>query len=163
MQTVFISKNVAKAYQRGVLPIVTSIEWVNRVYCRFDNVAVSLTDCDWNKAHQVHGSLFLGTRSCMVLVCTYWIRLVLVLGQRKSRRAYAVLSQPWQLSWLQAYRPVSNSYVLSAKQQRSRTSNFNVFCLTRPGIELLQLSPATTALPGCGNFYCATNTYYGMR
>ncbi len=44
------------------------------------------------------------------------------------------MSQPRPLFWLRATQTVSNSFVLSAKQS-SRTSNLNVFCLTRPGIE----------------------------
>ncbi len=52
--------------------------------------------------------------------------------------------------------PVSNSYVLSAKQS-SRTSNFNVCCLTRPGIEPptsqthMPGECSTTTLPGHGH------------
>ena len=46
-----------------------------------------------------------------------------------------VMSQPGPLSWLRTGgQLVSNTYVLSAKQS-SRTSNFNVFGFTRPGIE----------------------------
>ena len=40
--------------------------------------------------------------------------------------------QPRPLYWIQAGQLVSNSFVLSASQS-SRTSNFNVFSLTRPG------------------------------
>ncbi len=47
------------------------------------------------------------------------------------------MSQPRPLFWLRAGQTVSNSFVLSAKQS-SRTSNFNVFCLTWPGIEPCQ-------------------------
>ncbi len=42
------------------------------------------------------------------------------------------MSQPRPLSWLRAGQSVSNPFMLSAKQS-SRTSTFNVFCLTRPG------------------------------
>ena len=52
------------------------------------------------------------------------------------------MSQPKLLSWLQASQSVANSFMLSAKQS-SRTSNFNVFCLTWPRIE-----PPTSCMPG---------------
>ncbi len=65
------------------------------------------------------------------------------------------MSQPRPLFWLRAGQTVSNSFVLSAKQS-SRTSNFNVFWLTRPGIEpptsRMPGERSTTTLPGRGCF-----------
>ncbi len=57
------------------------------------------------------------------------------------------MSQSRPLFWLRAGQTISNSFVLSAKQS-SRTSNFNVFCLTRAGIE-----PPTSRMPGTLNYY----------
>ncbi len=70
------------------------------------------------------------------------------------------MSQPRPLFWLRAGQMVSISFVLSAKQS-SRTSNFNVFCLTRPGIEPPTSSMpgerSTTTLPGRGVRDCCGN------
>ncbi len=56
---------------------------------------------------------------------------------------------------LRASQSVSHTYVLSAKQS-SRTLNFNIFCLTRPGIEpptsRMPVECSTTTLPGRGLF-----------
>ncbi len=64
--------------------------------------------------------------------------------------------QPRPLFWLRASQTVSNSVVLSAKQS-SRTSNFNVFCLTRLGIEppTSRMPDSTTTLPSRGIFRSA--------
>ena len=59
--------------------------------------------------------------------------------------------QPIPLSWLRAGQSVSNSFMLSVMQS-SRTYNFNVFCLTRSGIE-----PPTSRMPGG----CLTTTLPG--
>ena len=55
------------------------------------------------------------------------------------------VTQPRPSSWLRLSQSVSNSYVLSAKQSR-RNSNYNIFCVTRPGIE-----PQTSRMPDEGS------------
>ncbi len=52
------------------------------------------------------------------------------------------MSQPKPLFWLQAGQTVCNYFVLSAKQS-TRTSNFNVSCLTQ-----LRIEPPTSRMPG---------------
>ncbi len=76
------------------------------------------------------------------------------------------MSQPRPWFWLRAGQTVSNSFVLSAKQS-SRTSNLNVFCLTRPGIEpptsRMSGERSTTTLPGRGVLKCRCSASQGCR
>ncbi len=82
---------------------------------------------------------------CKLLVCMYWTRLVLVRPAASLYSASPLKHHPTGKQWCpnpdhyshsEPARRSLNSFVLSAKQSR-RTSNFNVFCLTRPGIEPL--------------------------
>ncbi len=116
---------------------------------------------DWNKVYQAQ-CLGLWTKSCLLVVCTCWTRLALV---RPAASLYSATplkhhatggsGVPTQTIILTPNLPVvSNSFMLSAKQS-STTSNFNVFCLSRPGIEpptsRTTGERSTTTLPGRGH------------
>ncbi len=102
-----------------------------------------------NKVYQAQW-LDLWTKSCLLL-CMCWTRLALVRPAASLYNASPLNHHATGRQWCsnpdhypdseQASRCL-NSFMLSAKQI-SRTSNFNVFCLTRPGIE-----PSTSRMPG---------------
>ncbi len=105
--------------------------WMNQAYSRLSTTDGHITDS-------------------MLLVCMYWIRLVLVRPVASLYSASPLKHHPTGKQWCpnpdhysdsKPARP-SLTRVLSAKQS-SRTSNFNVLCLTRPGIE-----PPTSRMPG---------------
>ncbi len=65
--------------------------------------------------------------------------------------------QPRPLSLLRAGQSASNSFILIARQS-SRTSNFNVFCFARPGIE-----PPTSRMPGETLNHYTTRPWYSQK
>ncbi len=122
-------------------------EWVISVSSRSWQFLQSYRD--WNKVYQAQW-FGLWTKSCVYMVYMYWTCLVLVRPVASLYSASPLKHHATCMQWCPnpdhypdwAGQSVSNSFMLSAKQS-SRTSNFNVVCLTWPRIE-----PPTSCMPG---------------
>ncbi len=130
---------------KGWLYIYGMDGWMNQAYSRLSTTHGHITDCK--------------------SVCMYWTRLVLVRPAASLYSASPLKHHPTGKQWCPNLAHYSDSeparwfltlFALIAKQI-SRTSNFNVCCLTRPGIEpptsRIPGERSTTTLPRCGTLH----------